>query len=260
MRTSIHAAAPSSQRSWSHGSCGFSVTPIGSAVLTSIAVLTPVLARSHLVAPLLASLEAAAEPGVQIRPFFLCSPGDLDVIDAVVAAGEQPWVVPWKPGRGDYAHKVNWGAQRAVSMGFDWFLLAADDVRYHPGWARAALAAHESTGALAIGTNDLGNPDVMAGKYATHPMAHRDYLACGTVDDPEGRLLFHPGYWHEGCDAEFAGTARMRGTWAYAADSIVEHLHHLWGKGEDDAVYAGSREHVEADRALYRRRRRLWTQ
>lgn len=176
----------------------------------------------------------------------------------MLAAGEQPYVVPWKPDRGDYARKVNWGAHRAVSMGFDWFLLAADDVQYHPGWARAALAAHESTGALVIATNDLGNPDVMAGKYATHPMAHRSYLASGVVDDPEGRLLYHTGYWHEGCDVEFAATARSRGTYAFAADSIVEHLHPLWGKGEDDGVYADIREHVEADRALLRRRKRLW--
>ena len=41
----------------------------------------------------------------------------------MLAAGEQPYVVPWKPDRGDYARKVNWGAHRAVSMGFDWFLL-----------------------------------------------------------------------------------------------------------------------------------------
>ena len=190
---------------------------------------------------------------------FLCSPGDLDQVDAVFAAGELPYVVPWKPERGDYARKVNWGAHRAVIMGFDWFLLAADDVHYRPGWARAALAAHEATGALVIATNDLGNPDVMAGRYATHPFAHRNYLAYGTADDPDGRLLYHPGYWHEGCDVEFAETARSRGTYAFAADSIVEHLHHAWGKGEDDAVYVGSREHADADHALLRRRRRLWT-
>ena len=228
--------------------------------MTSIAVLTPVLGRPHRIAPLLASLEAVAERDLPTSPFFLCSPGDLDVIDAVLAAGEQPYIVPWKPGRGDYARKVNWGAPRAVSMGFDWFLLAADDVHYHPGWARAALAAHEETGALVIGTNDLGNPDVMAGKYATHPLVHRDYLAWGTADDPAGRLLYHPSYWHEGCDAEFAATARSRGTFAFAAGSIVEHLHPVWGKGEDDAVYARIREHVEEDRALYRQRKPLWAQ
>jgi len=49
------------------------------------------------------------------------------------------------------------------------------------------------------------------------------------------RLLYHTGYWHEGCDVEFAATARSRGTYAFAADSIVEHLHPLWGKARTTA-------------------------
>jgi hypothetical protein len=54
------------------------------------------------------------------------------------------------------------------------------------------------------------------------------------------------------------GTAKHRGVWAFAADSVVEHLHPAWGKAPDDDLYAAQRARMDASRQLFVRRARLW--
>jgi hypothetical protein len=64
-------------------------------------------------------------------------------------------------------------------------------------------------------------------------------------------VVCHEGYRHWFVDDEIVWTAKQRGVWAFAAGSIVEHLHPYWGKGEMDSVYALGQEHAEADKALF---------
>lgn len=220
----------------------------------TIAALIPVLGRPDRVNPLADSFHEATPRG---RLFFLCSPDDFDEIDAVVEAGEHPHIVTWKPGCGDYSRKTNWGFRRAVSMGFEWMLLGADDLAFQAGWLEAALAVHVETGACVVGTNDGHNPKVLAGQHATHPLVHRDYLECGTVD--EGRKILHEEYDHQWVDNEFVETAQSRGTYAHAHEARVEHLHPIWGHGEMDATYTKAMKHGARDQALYLARRHLWT-
>lgn len=228
--------------------------------MSTIAVLIPVLRRPHRVQPLLDSL-TASEREHDLVPLFIANRSDQAQRDAVRDADPDDLplelvVVPWQPGRGDYARKMNRGWKRALELGCDWALLAADDLHFRPGWAEAALDVAELTEACVIGTNDLGNRKVMRGEHATHPLVHRDYAECGTIDDPT--RLVHEGYWHNWVDTELVGTAHARGTFAPALDSVVEHLHHLWGKAQDDDVYAIGRAHYEDDRRLYESRRPLW--
>jgi hypothetical protein len=223
--------------------------------LPTVAVLVPVLDRPHRVAPLAESIDHAAT--VPTRILFLCSPDDQDEIDAVHDAGQVPLVVPWRPGQGDYARKINHGYRYAVAAGVEWSFLAADDLRFHPAWDAAAIETGRDLGVCVVGTNDRGNPKVIDGRHATHSLVHRDYLECGTAD--EDGLILHEGYWHNWVDNEFVETARARGTFAPSANSVVEHLHPVWGKGEEDATYARGREHYHPDRRLFDQRRRLWT-
>lgn len=224
--------------------------------MTSVAVLVPVLNRPERVKPLVESIRQDE----RATPVFLCSPDDEDEL-AAVSVEYRRWpvgtfefhIVDWPCGAGDYARKINYGMS---TLTCEWALLAADDLVFHDGWLDACLHVHEQTGACVIGTNDLGNGLVMQGRHATHSLVHRDYLACGTVDEP-GKLL-HEGYDHNYCDVEFVETAMWRGTFAPARTALVEHLHHLWRKGEDDATYAKGRERYHEDRALFERRRRLW--
>lgn len=223
--------------------------------MSGVAVLIPVLARPHRVAPTVASLTASLK-WTPARAVFLCSPGDDDEIAAVRRCDADLEVVAWPLGRGDYPRKINHGFRLAADRGYEWALLAADDLHFHPGWLEAALRAHARTGCCVVGTNDLGNRRVIAGRHATHSLVHRDYLACGTVDEP-GRILTER-YAHWFCDDEFCQTALWRRTFVAARDSVVEHLHPAWGKADDDDTYRKGQATIEEDRQLYESRKWMW--
>lgn len=224
-----------------------------------IAVLIPVLNRPDRVKPLLQSLAASADPDYPARPVFICSADDpaehKAVGDALNDDRKILMILTGFPaGHGDYARKINLAATHPL-VTEPFLLVGADDLRFHPGWARAAIQQHERTGSPVVGTNDLGNPLVMRGGHATHSVVHRDYVALGTVDEP-GKLL-HEGYSHNWVDNEFIETARARGAFTFAADSHVEHMHPIWRKGKDDATYRKGQERYRDDRRLYLRRRAL---
>lgn len=223
---------------------------------TSVAVLIPVLDRPQRVGPLVSALEDSAR-FVELTPVFLCSPDDADEHEAIVEAGCEPVIVPWDPGQGDYAMKMNYGWQITKD---EFVFLAADDLVFRPGWIERALACHMETRACVVGTNDLGNSTVVRGDHSTHTLVHRDYGECGVIDDP-ARVL-HEGYWHNWVDNEFVETAIARETFASALDCIVEHLHPIWKRPNSlavDATYEKGQEHFQVDHELFRQRRALWS-
>ncbi len=220
--------------------------------MASLAVLVPVLARPHRAGPLVESLAAATE-GHEWRAVFLCSPGDDAEIAACRETEADVLVAGWPAGRADWARKIGLGFRESSET---WVLMAADDLAFRPGWFDAAVRLHEVTGACVIGTNDLGNPRVVSGQHSTHPLVHRDYAECGTIDE-DGQIL-HLGYHHNFVDDELVGTAKLWGTYAHSHDSVVAHEHPAWRKGEWDATYAKGQEHFAEDRALFNSRRHLW--
>jgi hypothetical protein len=223
--------------------------------MTEIVVIVPVLNRPQRALLVAQSLHESAVH--DYRLVFVCSPGDDAEIDACHYAsrelGADIHIVNWQPGHGDWAKKIN-AVYAQTEEPF--LLLGADDLVFHPGWDVAALEiAHRGFGV--VGTNDLGNPTVKRGLHSTHPLVARDYIdACGTVDEC-GKIL-HEGYRHNWVDAELVETAKQRGAWAFAADSLCEHFHPFWSKAEDDPTYVAGREHYNADSRLFQSRRRLW--
>lgn len=214
----------------------------------NVAILVPMLHRPHRVAPLLDSI---TETAPDARVVFICSPADSEVLDAV--APHEHITVPG-PRPGDYARKINAGVAHTTEP---LVFMAADDLRFHPGWFEAATAKL-APGIGVVGTNDLGSKRVMAGTHSTHSLVTRDYIdEFGTIDEP-GKAL-HEGYPHEFVDDELVQTAIHRDAWAFADDSIVEHLHPAWGKAPMDAMYAQQSARMKAGRRVYRRRQRLWT-
>lgn len=212
----------------------------------SVAILVPVLRRPHRVQPLLDSIKAAtSQPW---RALFICDPYDLKEQEAVQAAGGRFLIVS-----GNYAQKIN----TAVKATSDPLLfLGADDLHFHPGWLEAAQALLSDTIGV-VGTNDLGNRRVMAGDHSTHSLVTRWYAQLGTIDEPD--KVLHEGYPHEFVDDEFIATAKKRGAFAHASDSIVEHLHPLWGKAPTDELYDGHAMRMRRGRRIYARRQPLWT-
>lgn len=221
--------------------------------VTTITVLVPVLSRPQNAQPLVTSLliGSSARP----RMIFLCSPGDEEEIKACLRTEMEVHVVDWENGPGDWAKKINRGVTLSTS---EFFLLGADDLRFHPGWDDEALRVAEESGAGVIGTNDLGNATVMRGLHSTHPLVRRSYIEeQGTIDEP-GKCL-HEGYHHQWVDTELVETAKVRGQWAFAKDSRVEHLHPFWKKGRMDSTYEKALSTSQEDHAHFQSRRLLWS-
>jgi hypothetical protein len=215
-------------------------------------VVVPILRRHHRVRPVAESIRASCDA----RVLFVVTPGDVDVIREVEAVEHlaEYLTVPWVP-VGDYARKINAGIRASTEP---LIFMGADDLEFEPGWLDKAKA-RLGPGIGVVGTNDLGNPRVLAGEHATHSLITRVYVDThGTIDGPGDAL--YEGYPHEYCDDELVGTAKARGAWAYAADAIVRHRHPNWDTTVPmDALYAGQGRRMAAGRGLFQRRRLRWT-
>lgn len=219
------------------------------AATSGVAVIVPVLGRPHHIAPLVESLAGTPEAHV----VFGCSPGDIEVIATIKDLGHDMFIVDG-PKPGDYARKINTGYRLTDEPHL---FLGASDIRFHDGWYTAATAEIEGRVGV-VGTNDLGSRRVMAGNHSTHSLVTRKYVDdLGTIDRA-GQVL-HEEYPHEFVDDEFVQTAMHRNAFAFAFDSIVEHLHPAWGKAPTDALYEQTPLRMRQGRRIYRRRQRLWT-
>lgn len=149
---------------------------------------------------------------------------------------------------GSFAEKVNRGFEISTEP---WVLLVGDDVQFHRGWLDQVMATAADTGAAVVGTNDLGNPAVLAGAHATHMLISREYIEKrgASLDGPG--IVCHEGYRHWYVDNEIVELARKRGVWAPCLAAHIEHLHPLFGKGQMDEVYLVGQQAAEADKALW---------
>ena len=203
------------------------------------------LGRAHLVPGLVDSLHQSTDRG---RLLFLCSQGDDEVIAAV-----RRWDHIVLPARdsGDYAHKMNVGV---LNSSEPMIFLGAIDIRFHSGWLEAC-EAHLSDTVRVVGTNDLANPRTARG-HSTHTLVARDYAERGLIDGRPG--LVCEEYWHEWTDDELIGTARKRGAYAHAPESVVEHWHPQFKAVDWDDSYRGQKQRMAASRSVYVSRWRLW--
>ena len=216
----------------------------------TLAILVPVLGRPHQIDPLLENIEAATD--VDHRVVFICSRND-DTRLVCEKTKAETIVVPWEPGRGDFARKINLAYS---SLDDDWFFQGATDLLFHQGWATKAMQAAQRSQVGVIGTNDLGNPAVIRGTHSTHIVFSRHYIeTCGGTFDDSGKV-FCEEYDHQFVDTEFVQTATLRRSFAPCKFSVVEHLHPHWGKGEMDDTYVKSERSFHEDMALYNSRMR----
>jgi hypothetical protein len=223
-----------------------------------IDIIIPVLARPERVRPLVESIQAAATVPCVVR--FVANENDYEELVAICAVcpnvkpdGLLVIIGPREPG--DYSRKINAGAQAGEAP---WVFQGADDLAFRPGWDAAAIAAGEQTGAQVVGTLDLGNGSVTAGKHSTHSLIRRSY-----IDDPgaawgEPGNVLHEGYAHQFTDNELVEVAISRGTFTMAYTAIVEHLHPFWGKARRDPTYELGLSTGHEDRAHFHDRRANW--
>lgn len=152
---------------------------------------------------------------------------------------------------GSFAEKVNRGYEISNEL---WLFLVGDDVRFHKGWLDQAMEVARTTGKHVIGTNDLGNPAVLAGEHATHMLISRYYISGhGASWDGPG-VVCHEGYRHWFVDNEIVTAAKMRDEWAPCLASHVEHMHPYFRKGKIDEVYRIGEAAAGLDQVLYKAR------
>ena len=191
-------------------------------------VIVPVLRRPQNAAPFMRSLRASTGLAAV---WAVVQDDDVETAGAWSEAGAH---VVSSGTRSSFACKVNDGYRVANAP---WLFLAGDDVRFQAGWLDHAQHVARSSGARVVGTNDLGNQRVVAGEHATHMLVARSYVdEVGASWDGPG-VVCHEGYKHWFVDDELVAAAKLRGVWAMALGSIVEHLHPAWGKAELDATY-----------------------
>lgn len=218
--------------------------------MADVVILIPVLRRPHRVRPVLESALASTD---RARVLFVATRGDTEEIQAIEDAGADLLLVK----QIGYPQKINQGV---AATDEPLVFLGADDLHFHPGWLEAAEEhiSSRTPRVGVVGTQDLCNGRVLKGEHATHMLVTRWYCEQGTIDDP-ARVL-HEGYLHEFVDDEFVATAKHRGAWAFAHDSVVEHLHPDAGKASPtDALYSDRPRRMYYGRRVYRRREHLWT-
>ncbi len=219
-----------------------------------IAVIVPVLGRPQNAQPLADSL--AANTARSYRLVFVCSIGDEEQSVACQQTGAAVIHAPWKAGHADFAKKVNLAYRETDAP---WLFQAADDIRFEPGWDRALLECHARTGALVIGTQDGGNPEVKRGRHSTHTLIARSY-----IDDPGASMdgpgtVFSEAYGHQMCDLELVEVAKRRRVWAFCDEARVIHEHPFWNREvPKDDTYRKGMEASRLDRTIYARRGAMW--
>lgn len=223
--------------------------------MDGVAVLLPVLNRPHRVVPLVESIRGS-EATQPLVPMFLLSPGDHEEAKEVKATGCWYRTMSWQAGFADYAKKMNYGYRAACRAGYEWVFLGADDLEFEHGWADAALDAAADEDCCVIGTDDTVNVRVRTGHHSTHSLVHRDYGACGTIDQP-GRIACEEyGHWY--VDDELVQTAQFRGVYLHAALAVVRHLHPNYGYGLDDDTYRKGQSTVMQDKRTFDERKWMW--
>jgi len=221
--------------------------------MAEVAIIIPVLRRPHRVEPMMRDVAAAMTCDYEL--LFVATPGDKLEIAALERAGANFILTPRVFLRGDYPVKINLGYRTTTAP---WILTGADDLHFHPGWFEEAMKVYQETGALWIGTNDLSGREIYGEPHATHSLVHRNYARDqGTVTEKDA--IYSVAYWHEFVDDEACATARHRGVYAWAENSIVEHMHPHWGKAPSDELYEKNKAaRIHQGRIVYNRRKRLW--
>jgi glycosyltransferase involved in cell wall biosynthesis len=213
-----------------------------------VSILIPTVGRAHRIPVITANvLESTDHANV----YFICEREDEQSIKTVVQTVGANLIVNRRTK--NYAGAINTGVAETDEP---YLFTGADDLNFHPGWFETAVALMDKK-IQVVGTNDLGNSEVLAGLHSTHSLVSRNYATQGVVDQL-GSML-HEGYHHNWCDTEFIRTAMARGRFAPCLEAKVEHLHYVWGKAPMDDGYSKSFSQEPQDRALFREREQLWT-
>jgi len=204
----------------------------------------PVMKRPKNAQPFMDSLRASTG---MCKVYAIADPKDVETVEAWNRAGAKVIATSTKT---TFAERINLGFKHTNEP---FVFITGDDVRFHSGWLdHAQTVAGDKI--HVVGTNDLGNPRVMAGEKATHLLIRRSYVdeVGASWDGP--KIVGHEGYRHWFVDTEICQAAKDRGVWGMALGSVVEHLHPMWDKAEADEVYELGAKSSLQDQELFTKR------
>ena len=210
-----------------------------------IAVLIPTLNRPHKIAGIVQNLKDTAP---MATPYFIIEAHDTATADAIDQVNAKKIV---NKRTASFAGAINTALHETTEP---YLFVSADDSYYHPNWTEPLLEKAKTYGLCAA--NDMHNRDVQAGNLATCFLLTREYALIACIDEPG--VMLHEGYTHNYVDTEITGTAKSRGQFVYCPDSLVEHMHYLWGLAVKDATYDKTLVHINQDEALCNSRKHLW--
>ena len=214
--------------------------------MSQVAILVPVLNRPHRVAPLIESIEESTD--APHRTIFAAS--DQPTIDELDRLGAD-YITDDGGNDGTYPKRIN----RLFNATTESYVFTgADDLAFRANWFENAMRVMETlihnSGVVAI--NDLHN---MAG---THFLISRGYInEFGGSADCVGQVLCE-AYLHTYCDDELRAVAKSRDRFAFAQQSIVEHLHVGAGKSPMDETYRIGEATMSQGFEVFQSRGHLW--
>ena len=188
----------------------------------------------------------------QARPFMESLRASTGLASVYAIAGDDDDLAAWRDAGavgirfpGTFARKVNHAFGKYGSS--PWVLLVGSDVIFRPGWFDRALRAAGDRFHL-VGTNDLSD---LVRDLAVHPLIRRSWIEeHGASWDGPGTVA-HEGYGHNFVDNEWTAVARQAGVLTYAPDAVVEHMHPIFGKADEDDTYRKGYRTYDADKALW---------
>ncbi len=213
-----------------------------------LAILIPTYNRPFKIDPLTAN---ALDTTPEARIYFICEEDDAESIRTVEANKYAQLIINSRTP--SYSGAINTGV---LETNEPFIFAGADDINFKPGWFLFAKDMIQGN-IKVVGTNDMGNPEVLAGSHATHYLVERSYAFNGVADSP-GLMLFE-GYDHNWTDKEFILTAQHRNAYAHCHEAIVEHHHWAWGKASMDNTYNRGVQSESSDRTTFLSRQHLWT-
>jgi glycosyltransferase involved in cell wall biosynthesis len=206
-----------------------------------IAVIVPTVNRADMLEALVANIHQATLNDHQI--YLVMEVTDHATQEASKALDVQRVVGTY----GSCSVAVNAG-YRASTEPF--VAVVNDDCYFHANWDAHALQYFTDSIHI-VGMND-GHGDCKC-----FPMVRRAFIEehSGVFDKPN--TIFHT-YKSQGPDTEFAFYAQLRGVWADAPYSIVEHRNWRAGADPNHPNYLKARDTITDDLAEYNRRWPLW--
>lgn len=210
-----------------------------------IGVYVPTLGRPERLQQVADNIHAATS--IRHRIIFVVEDHDVASLEAGRLTGERTLVNHDEP---SYSNALQTAYE---DDDCPYFIGGNDDFDFSVGWDVAAMQVMSQPGVQVVGIYD-GNPSC---EYSTISLVDRKYIEeqSGVIDMP-GRVNYP--YKHNYVDTEFFLTARKRGVFAKAPESIIIHRHPDFGHGSLDRTYMKSRNSMGQDAETFQSRAHLW--